>query len=78
VRDQLLAAIRGCMGAVVRTRDHGEIMAAEALAEADQLLGFLASAESIDIEVAQVVGLFHGLRAMVRGDETARMDGGQP
>jgi hypothetical protein len=64
VRDQLLAAVRGR----IETGDPQEILAPDAQAEADQLLGFLAVSDGIDAEVAYALGLLHLLRGESRGD----------
>ncbi len=67
VRDQLLAAVRGR----IETGDPQVILAPDANAEADHLLGFLPVSEGIDAEVAYALGLFH----LVRGE--SRDDAGQ-
>lgn len=64
VREQLLAAVRGRIG----TGDPSEILAEDAVAEADRLLGFLAIPEGVDAEVMHAVGLFHLSRAKLRSD----------
>ncbi len=68
VREQLLADVRRRIG----SNDPQEIMAKDALAEIDQLLGYLAVPEGMDTEVAYVLGLFALLRAELQSDAGER------
>ena len=68
VRDQLLDAVRRRISA----HDPEAILAQEALAEVDQLLGYLATPEGIDVDVAYPLGLFALLCAELRGEAGTR------
>jgi hypothetical protein len=69
VREQLLTAVRGRVDAAVSSGDATTLLAEEAADEADRLLGLLARADDLDIEVAYVAGIFHLLRADGRGEQ---------
>jgi CHAT domain len=70
MRDQLLAALRVRIESAARTQDAADVRTEQALADAEALLPHLVNADAeVDLEIAHLLGLFHGARASLPGND---------